>query len=296
MKIFRAKTPIKTAPDGWADKIIVLWGEDECTRDLPDAETVSKAWDRIFCGPIGNVGSWKFRGDMVATVDHGDWNATLYAQGGILISSIDGYEIGILADARLDAPASQAEPVEPVFTLSDVETACRNIGYDSSCGACASFFFTGASFEEHTCPGPQSMPSIPDEDRKFFLPLQDVPHLPPLLPGAPICTLTPGSSSLALDVREPTEGRRDGGADLAQALGRLCGLDASRPIQWVLNGSASRSTLVLSDRYGRTSAWTSQEGFSSPCVPKLGDVDLVGPHADRLALIVLAKRLMGVVS
>lgn len=165
-------------------------------------------------------------------------------------------------------------------------------------------------------------PAAQSEDVEMLLPLDLVPLLlPQLLPGAPIRVgkksevyaghflaetparrgavwimggKTPQLSKCSLDIGEPKDACRDGGADLALALGRACGLDATRPIQWVLNGSASRNTLVLSDRSGRTSCWTSQEGFSSPCVAKLGDVDVYGPHADRLALITLAKHLMGV--
>jgi hypothetical protein len=32
------------------------------------------------------------------------------------------------------------------MTMKDIEIACRNIGYDLSCGACAEIFFTGGSW------------------------------------------------------------------------------------------------------------------------------------------------------
>lgn len=98
MKIRIAKGGIKIAPEGWGDKIIVLWGEDECTRHDPDSEKVSEAWDRIFCGPHSNYGSWKFLGTPLAVEDRGDWCAQLYPSGKILITSFEGYEIGVLAE------------------------------------------------------------------------------------------------------------------------------------------------------------------------------------------------------
>jgi hypothetical protein len=33
--------------------------------------------------------------------------------------------------------------------VEQIEAACRNIGYDSSCGACAEMFFTGSNCHEH---------------------------------------------------------------------------------------------------------------------------------------------------
>jgi hypothetical protein len=348
MKISHIRKPLSSAPEGWTEKIVTLWTEDECTRNDPDAEKVSQAWDRIFCGPYSTYGSWARRGEPLDTDDQGDCLVTLYETGRVLIASYDGYSVGLLVEVRLDPPAP-TEPAEITFTLSDIEASCRNIGYDLSCGACGGIFFTGASLVAHTCgkPNPQvivttswrwleslsedavygprvaaliyrmkasELPAsaqISDEDRMLLLPLHEVPRLlSSLLPGAPLYgksrpldydsrvakTVTSKAQDFALDVREPLEGRRDGGADLAQALGRVCGLDASRPIQWTLNGSASRNTLVLSDRLGRTSVWTSQEGFSAPCLAKLGDVALYEPYADRFALIVLAKHLMGVPS
>lgn len=39
------------------------------------------------------------------------------------------------------------------FSMLDVEQACKNIGFDLSCGACAELFFTGSRTYEHeeTC-------------------------------------------------------------------------------------------------------------------------------------------------
>lgn len=98
VRIRAAKGGLKAPPEGWSDRIVVLWGEDECTRNDPDAEKVFEAWDRIFCGPSGNSRSWKHRGDPVAMVDYGDWCALLYRSGCVQISSFEGYEIGILAE------------------------------------------------------------------------------------------------------------------------------------------------------------------------------------------------------
>jgi hypothetical protein len=39
------------------------------------------------------------------------------------------------------------------FTIEQIVRACRNVGIDLDCGACASLFFTGAPFGEHTCRG-----------------------------------------------------------------------------------------------------------------------------------------------
>lgn len=38
---------------------------------------------------------------------------------------------------------------EVVFTLPEVVRACKNIGYDLECGACAALFFTGSNDYEH---------------------------------------------------------------------------------------------------------------------------------------------------
>ena len=42
--------------------------------------------------------------------------------------------------------------VRKVMTESDLVVACKNIGFDLTCGACAGQFYTGASLGEHTCP------------------------------------------------------------------------------------------------------------------------------------------------
>lgn len=98
VRIRAAKGGLKAPPEGWSDRIVVLWGEDECTRNDPDSESAGEAWDRILCGPHSNFGSWKHRGEPVATVDHGDWCAVLYGTGYVLITSFEGHEIGILAE------------------------------------------------------------------------------------------------------------------------------------------------------------------------------------------------------
>lgn len=35
------------------------------------------------------------------------------------------------------------------FTLDEIILACKNIGYDLKCGACAEVFFTGATLASH---------------------------------------------------------------------------------------------------------------------------------------------------
>lgn len=40
------------------------------------------------------------------------------------------------------------------MTFEEIEVACRNIGYDLSCGTCASVFYTGTPTGEHTCENP----------------------------------------------------------------------------------------------------------------------------------------------
>ena len=42
--------------------------------------------------------------------------------------------------------------VRKVMTESDLVVACKNIGFDLTCGACAGQFYTGAQLGEHTCP------------------------------------------------------------------------------------------------------------------------------------------------
>jgi len=47
-----------------------------------------------------------------------------------------------------------AEQIEGKKTHEEIEVACKNIGYDLSCGACAERFFTGGSWgteHEETC-------------------------------------------------------------------------------------------------------------------------------------------------
>ena len=41
--------------------------------------------------------------------------------------------------------------VRKVMTESDLVVACKNIGFDLTCGACAGQFYTGALLGEHTC-------------------------------------------------------------------------------------------------------------------------------------------------
>jgi hypothetical protein len=40
-----------------------------------------------------------------------------------------------------------------MLTYQEIEQACKNIGYDITCGACAELFFTGVCLHEHddTC-------------------------------------------------------------------------------------------------------------------------------------------------
>jgi predicted HAD superfamily Cof-like phosphohydrolase len=48
--------------------------------------------------------------------------------------------------------AAQTPHVRKVMTDSDLVVACKNIGFDLTCGACAGQFYTGSQLGEHTCP------------------------------------------------------------------------------------------------------------------------------------------------
>ena len=48
--------------------------------------------------------------------------------------------------------AAQTPHVRKVMTENDLVAACKNIGFDLTCGACAGQFYTGAQLGEHTCP------------------------------------------------------------------------------------------------------------------------------------------------
>ena len=84
---------------GWIDRIVVIWEEDEATRNDPDAEKASQAWDRLFCGPYSNFHAWSRR-QVLATFDGGDVFYELCRGGHVLISGPDGQKIGVLATMK----------------------------------------------------------------------------------------------------------------------------------------------------------------------------------------------------
>lgn len=64
---------------------------------------------------------------------------------------------GIVRDGKLIALAESEDVAcdlilphgRVALTLPELEAACRNIGFDITCGACAAVFFTGIGASEH---------------------------------------------------------------------------------------------------------------------------------------------------
>jgi hypothetical protein len=50
------------------------------------------------------------------------------------------------------------------FTDDELQQALRNVGYDIECGACASVFYTGCNYEEHTCEFPPNQKPLPRKE------------------------------------------------------------------------------------------------------------------------------------
>lgn len=70
----------------------------------------------------------------------------------------------VLKRIRGDAPRQKEEPSEPKpLNFSELTQACRNIGFDLTCGACASLFYTGFGGYGHdeTCKSHSSAGSMP---------------------------------------------------------------------------------------------------------------------------------------
>lgn len=84
---------------GWMSRVVVIWEEDDATLNDPDAEKAYQAWDRLFCGPYSNFYAWSRR-ETVATFDAGDVGYELCRGGHVLISGIDGHQIGVLAKLK----------------------------------------------------------------------------------------------------------------------------------------------------------------------------------------------------
>lgn len=63
-----------------------------------------------------------------------------------------------LAERLANGEAPKFSPTAPTMTRhglglshSEITQACRNIGFDLTCGACAGVFYTGSGLGEHTC-------------------------------------------------------------------------------------------------------------------------------------------------
>lgn len=54
------------------------------------------------------------------------------------------------------------------LTHDQMVAACRNIGFDLTCGACSGQFFTGSGMGEHTCPGAQAKMTRVGRDPKLL--------------------------------------------------------------------------------------------------------------------------------
>lgn len=44
------------------------------------------------------------------------------------------------------------------LNAAEIAVACRNIGFDVTCPACAGLFYTGTGFGTHTCDPPAAAP------------------------------------------------------------------------------------------------------------------------------------------
>lgn len=61
-------------------------------------------------------------------------------------------EVMRVLDSIRQATKNLAEASGDGLTGAELIVACRNIGFDLTCGACAGQFYTGAQLGEHTCP------------------------------------------------------------------------------------------------------------------------------------------------
>ena len=51
--------------------------------------------------------------------------------------------------ARVCKCTRKTDPAPPVLSYEELVRACKNIGFDLSCGRCAGIFFTGVASEAH---------------------------------------------------------------------------------------------------------------------------------------------------
>lgn len=89
MKIRRAWC-FSSPPDDWADKIVIIWREDD--SGCADRERLRAAFQRI-------TGRRLEDRKVITGCDKGDWTASLFADGWVAIDSCEGSAIGVVADA-----------------------------------------------------------------------------------------------------------------------------------------------------------------------------------------------------
>ncbi len=85
---------VASPPADWQDHVLVLWTEDDATRQDPSAEHLPDAWERH------TQQAWTQRAGVVATWDGGDTAYDLYPWGWVVIRSFDGDSIGRLVTTR----------------------------------------------------------------------------------------------------------------------------------------------------------------------------------------------------
>lgn len=90
-------------PDGWDNRVVKIWHEDECLRNDPDAERIYATAGSP--GGIPREGAWKRitgrqydRSERIASADHGDTFLHLHSGGWVEVESFDGSSIGVVAE------------------------------------------------------------------------------------------------------------------------------------------------------------------------------------------------------
>lgn len=68
------------------------------------------------------------------------------AHQGFAVLGLSGFDAARKELADIDAGTTA---VAVTLTADEIESACKNIGYDMSCGRCAEVFYTGATMAQH---------------------------------------------------------------------------------------------------------------------------------------------------
>lgn len=78
-------------PADWADRVVILWEEDDCLRHDPDAERAEDAAHRMF-----GFNKKSDRNRILARSDFGDSGYNLHSGGIVIGWSYAGGSVGVL--------------------------------------------------------------------------------------------------------------------------------------------------------------------------------------------------------